>query len=291
MVTCYYYPSCVDSEWAPELCYWTSTMDQSLGGTNRFTGCNIRPVKDESGTERVKPEPEPIKPLTHNAQVDLGLSVLWADCNVGAENPWERGARIAWGETTAKTYYSLYNYKHAKAFVDARKWKFSKYTLNVNLDNNSYIDNKTSLDIEDDAAHVNWGGNWRMPTKEECMELFEKCEWKETTLNGVKGYRITSKVRGYTSNSIFLPCTSVFMLLFVDGNYYDTGCYMTSELGEFTTECVALYFDPVSSGGSDDKRTYYKPRKDGDHFWSKIRVMPISRTEGSYIRPVCARNQ
>ena len=95
------------------------------GGFINFSGCNIRPVKDESGTERVKPEPEPIKPLTHNAQVDLGLSVLWADCNVGAENPWERGARIAWGETTAKTYYSLYNYKHAKAFVDARKWKFS----------------------------------------------------------------------------------------------------------------------------------------------------------------------
>lgn len=286
----YYYPSCVDSEWAPELCYWTSTTDQSLGGTNRFTGCNIRPVKDESGTERVKPEPEPIKPLTHNAQVDLGLSVLWADCNVGAENPWERGARIAWGETTAKTYYSLYNYKHAKAFVDARKWKFSKYTLNVNLDNNSYIDNKTSLDIEDDAAHVNWGGNWRMPTKEECMELFEKCEWKETTLNGVKGYRVTSKVRGYTSNSIFLPCTSVFMLLFDDGNYYDTGCYMTSELGQFTTECVALYFDPVSSGGSDDKRTYYKPRKDKDgDLWSKIRIASVSRIKGAFIRPVCPR--
>lgn len=286
----YYYPSCVDSEWRGELCYWTSTMDQSLGSTNRFTGCNIRPVKDESGTERVKPEPEPIKPLTHNAQVDLGLSVLWADCNVGAENPWERGARIAWGETTAKTYYSLYNYKHSKAFVDARKWKFSKYTLNVNLDNNSYIDNKTSLDIEDDAAHVNWGGNWRMPTKEECMELFEKCEWKETTLNGVKGYRVTSKVRGYTSNSIFLPCTSVFVLLFDDGNYYDTGCYMTSELGEFTTECVALYFYPVSSGGSDDKRTYYKPRKDKDgDLWSKIRIASVSRIKGAFIRPVCPR--
>ena len=286
----YYYPSCVDSEWRGELCYWTSTMDQSLGSTNRFTGCNIRPVKDESGAERVKPEPDPIKPLTHNAQVDLGLSVLWADCNVGAENPWERGARIAWGETTAKTYYSLYNYKHAKAFVDARKWKFSKYTLNVNLDNNSYIDNKTSLDIEDDAAHVNWGGNWRMPTKEECMELFEKCEWKETTLNGVKGYRVTSKVRGYTSNSIFLPCTSVFVLLFDDGNYYDTGCYMTSELGEFTTECVALYFDPVSSGGSDDKRTYYKPRKDKDgDLWSKIRIASVSRVKGAFVRPVCPR--
>ena len=286
----YYYPSCVDSEWRGELCYWTSTMDQSLGSTNRFTGCNIRPVKDESGAERVKPEPEPIKPLTHNAQVDLGLSVLWADCNLGAEKPWERGARIAWGETTEKTYFSLYNYKHAKAFVDARKWNFSKYTLNVNLDSNSYIDNKTSLDIEDDAAHVNWGGDWRMPTKEECMELFEKCKWKETTLNGVKGYRITSKVRGYTSNSIFLPCTSVFALLFDDGNYYDTGCYMTSELGQFTTECVALYFYPVSSGGSDDKRTYYKPRKDKDgDLWSKIRIASVSRIKGAFVRPVCPR--
>ena len=122
------------------------------------------------------------------------------------------------------------------------------------------------------------------------MELFEKCEWEETTLNGVKGYRVTSKVRGYTSNSIFLPCTSFFLSLLKDSDY-DTGCYMTSELSpESTRECMGLYFSPVSSGGSDDKRTYYKPKKDKDgDLWSEIRIMSISRIKGAFIRPVCPR--
>ena len=288
----YHYPSCVETEWAPEVCYWTSTMDEALGNTTRrFNGCNIRPVKDESvAAERVKLEPEPIKPLMHNAQVDLGLSVLWADCNLGAENPWERGARIAWGETTEKTYYSFYNYKHAQAFFNSRKWKFSKYTVNVDVtDNYSYNDGKMRLDTEDDAAHVNWGGDWRMPTKEECIELFEKCEWEETTVNGIRGYRVTSKVPGYTSNSIFLPCTSVFWQLFEDSDY-DTGCYMTCELSpESISQCVALYFDPVTSGGSSDKRNYYKPRKENGHYWSKILIRSFNRTNGAYIRPVCER--
>ena len=288
----YHYPSCVDTVMGEEVCYWTSTMNQAIGNNNRNNGCNIRPVKEEPVTaERKKPEPEPIKPLTHNAQVDLGLSVLWADCNLGAENPWERGARIAWGETTEKTYYSLYNYKHSKAFVEANKWTYSKYTESGNvLDRNPYNDEKTHLDLEDDAAHVNWGGNWRMPTMEECLELFEKCEWKETTVNGVKGYKITSKVRGYRSNSIFLPCTSVWWSVF-DDHDYDQGCYMTSELSpESTSQCMALYFDPVASGGSGDKRTYYKPKEDKNgHLWSKILVAEISRTNGAFIRPVCPR--
>lgn len=271
--------------------YWTSNLEQSLGGSStRYQGLNIRPVLDQRVTaERKKLEPEPIKPLTHDAKVDLGLSVLWADCNLGAENPWERGARIAWGETTAKTYYSLYNYKLSKAFFDSRKWWYSKYTEDINLDNNPYIDGKMRLDLEDDAAHVNWGGNWRMPTKEECIELFEKCEWKETTVNGIKGYRITSKVPGYKSNSIFLPCTSVLFRQLEDGDF-DTGCYMTSDLStERTSLCVALYFDPIDSGSSDDIRDYYKPRKDGDHLWSKILMMSINRTDGAFIRPVCER--
>ena len=61
------------------------------------------------------------------------------------------------------------------------------------------------LEPDDDAAHVNWGGGWRMPTKEEFAELFEKCEWADTIQNDVFGFLFTSKVPGYTSESIFLP--------------------------------------------------------------------------------------
>ena len=281
--------------------YWTATMGQTLGGgDNRNRGLNIRPVLDQRvAAERKKLEPEPIKPLTHDAKVDLGLSVLWADCNLGADNPWERGARVAWGETTQKTYYSLYNYKHAKAFTDAKKWTYSKYTEDVNIDHNPYIDMKTRLDLEDDAAHVNWGGDWRMPTKEECRELFEKCEWKETTVNGVSGYRITSKVPGYKKNSIFLPCTSVWLLIPQyeddDPSRYNAGYYMTSELEPgFTRSCVTLCFDPIESGSWGDdsdekKRDYYNPKTEDGSIWSKILLNSCRRTEGAYIRPVCSK--
>ena len=282
-----------------DVCYWTATMGQSLGNDNRVRGLNIRPVMDQrASAERMKLEPDPIKPLTHDAKVDLGLSVLWADCNLGADNPWERGASVAWGETTQKTYYSLYNYKHAKVSDVAMKWTFSKYTVSGVLDNNPNVDSKTSLDLEDDAAHVNWGGDWRMPTKEECRELFEKCEWEETTVNGVSGYRITSKVPGYKKNSIFLPCTSVWFLTAYeddDPSSYNAGYYLTSELEPgYTGSCVVLYFDPVTSGSrgniDEKKRDYYKPRIDKDgSIWSKILLSSRSRTEGSFIRPVCPK--
>ena len=69
------------------------------------------------------------------------------------------------------------------------------------------VDNKTALDPEDDAAHVNWGGSWRMPTNAEFEELLNtsNCTWTWTTLNGVSGYKVVSKKSGYAGNWIFLP--------------------------------------------------------------------------------------
>ena len=135
-----------------------------------------------------------------------------------------------------------------------------------------------------------------MPTKEECRELFEKCKWTETPVNGVHGYKITSKVPGYTKNSIFLPCTSVwFLALFEDDDpsRYDAGYYMTSELEPgFTRNCVALSFDPVKAGSSSgyDKRDYYNPTIDDDgDIWSNILLSSYNRIEGAYIRPVCPK--
>ena len=111
--------------------------------------------------------------------VDLGLSVKWATCNVGANAPEQYGDYFAWGETMPKRRYT-------------RK--------------NSLTYEKTMGDISGhvnyDAATANWGGDWRMPTKEEMQELLDNCKWEETELNGVEGYKVTSKVN---SNYIFLP--------------------------------------------------------------------------------------
>jgi uncharacterized protein (TIGR02145 family) len=110
--------------------------------------------------------------LVQGVAVDLGLSVKWANCNVGASTPEEYGDYFAWGEVHPK--------------------------------NNTYtygLDSKT-LPPHADAATVNWGGAWRMPTDAEWTELREQCTWTWTTQNGVYGRKVTSKTNG---NSIFLP--------------------------------------------------------------------------------------
>ena len=111
--------------------------------------------------------------------VDLGLSVKWATCNVGASSPEDYGNYYAWGETTTKSEYTNSNSKtYGKSINDIKG-------------NTQY-----------DAARANWGGDWRMPTESEMEDLIYKCTWTWTTQNGVKGYKVTSKVN---SNSIFLP--------------------------------------------------------------------------------------
>ena len=131
--------------------------------------------------------------------VDLGLSVKWATCNVGATKPEDYGDYFAWGETTTKSSYTWSDLTYC---LDSRGEKFSKY---VSKSSYGTVDNKTTLELNDDAARVNWGGKWRMPTATEFDELLNNCTWTWTTLNGVKGYKVTGKNKGYTDKSIFLP--------------------------------------------------------------------------------------
>ena len=128
--------------------------------------------------------------------VDLGLpsGTLWADRNVGAATPEAYGDYFAWGEVEPKDYY----------YWDSYKWcNGSSSTLTKYCTNSSYgtIDNKTILDLEDDAAYVNMGAEWRMPTLTEQRELLDNCTWTWTTQNGVYGRKVTGK----NGNSIFLP--------------------------------------------------------------------------------------
>ena len=130
-----------------------------------------------------------------NGAVDLGLSVYWAECNLGAETSYDYGDYYAWGETSVKSEYTLENYKFYKS-GDYSNAKFTKY---------NFEDAKGSryqLDKQDDAASVKLGGKWRIPTDKELSELYEKCTWKYTTRNGIKGFEVTSSING---NSIFLP--------------------------------------------------------------------------------------
>ena len=139
--------------------------------------------------------------------VDLGLSVKWATCNVGATKPEDYGDYFAWGETQPKSEYNWKNYKWCEGSDDT----LTKYCTDSD---DGIVDNKTVLDLTDDAANVNWGGDWRMPTWTEWYELLEECTWIWSSLNGVIGYNVTSKIN---NNSIFLPAAGYRVNTDLDG--------------------------------------------------------------------------
>ena len=146
--------------------------------------------------------------------VDLGLSVKWASCNVGANFPEEYGGYYAWGETVEKYDYSWNSYEWCGD--DGKIMK--RYCTDILFGD---VDDKRTLDSGDDVAHVEWGAKWRMPTREELDELCYNCSWEWTNINGINGY----KVKGANANSIFLPVAgyrygSAFNNRGVSGNYW-----------------------------------------------------------------------
>ncbi len=152
--------------------------------------------------------------------VDLGLpsGLLWATCNVGADSPDDYGDYFAWGETETKSDYDW----------DTYKWyNGSENTLTKYCTKSSYgtVDNRTVLEMSDDAARANWGGDWRMPTKEEWQELEDRCTWTWTTQGGKSGYRVT----GTNGRSLFLPAAGgrFGSSLYNAGSY---GLYWSSSL-------------------------------------------------------------
>ena len=151
--------------------------------------------------------------------VDLGLSVKWATCNVGANSAEEAGDYFAWGETEPKDIYSYASYKYmATQYLTS----LTKYCFNSEYGNEGFTDDLTTLLPEDDAATANLGSCWRMPTMEEITELFNNCSSMWTTINGVNGYLLTSEVEGYTDKSIFLPAAG---FKDIEGIAYNTNKY------------------------------------------------------------------
>jgi len=166
--------------------------------------------------------------------VDLGLSVKWASMNVGATKPTGFGTYFAWGETTAKAYYSWGTYAWSKG--DSQM--LTKY---------SNTDRRTLLAASDDAARACWGGQWRMPTVSEYEELVNpaNCTWEWTTQDGVNGYKVTGKKTG---KSIFLPVTG---FRFYDGIQFRGiyGVYWTSSLYSANPNkawCLEFNFTDIS---------------------------------------------
>lgn len=168
--------------------------------------------------------------------VDLGLSVKWASCNVGAESPEEYGDYFAWGETEEKSDYDWETYKWwSDANGDGQSEENEMIDIGNNISGTKY-----------DVAHVKWGGGWRMPTKNEIQELVDKCSWKMTIYSEVNGYLVT----GPNGNSIFLPAAG-------DNKSYNghSGYYWASTVGDNEAlhggSCCAYCFSFWSSGYED----------------------------------------
>ena len=143
--------------------------------------------------------------------VDLGLSVKWATCNVGANSPEDYGEYYAWGETSTKSSYTENNCATYKKIIGDIKG--------------------TNMDV----AHVKWGGSWRMPTKEEIDELCEKCNWEWTG----SGYEVT----GPNGNSIYLPAAGSRIGVKLHGDGLYGGYSSSTPNSENTQDAYGLGID------------------------------------------------
>ena len=191
--------------------------------------------------------------------VDLGLSVMWAETNIGADTHDDYGDFFAWGETEPKTQYTWKSYK----LCEGNSGTLTKYNNNAH---NGTVDNKTVLDPEDDAAHVNWGGSWRMPTSKEVDELIKQCTWLGLSPGGFI-------VKGPNGCSIFLPATRSYdseTLGRIDS--YD-GKYWTNSLGGF--ESSMAWYMTFSYNWRISNWDIYIDYRTG------------SRCRGRCVRPVC----
>ena len=145
---------------------------------------------------------DPVTPTEYES-VDLGLpsGTLWATCNVGAVNPEDCGDYFAWGEVVPNKEYYWWE-TTAWVYVENGKIYLSKYNTKST---NGEIDNKTELDPEDDAAYVNMGPEWRMPSRDQIFELFDYCTWEWIQVNGMNGQMVT----GPNGNTVFFPASGI----------------------------------------------------------------------------------
>lgn len=171
----------------------------------------------------------------------------WATTNIGAEKPEDYGYYFWWGDTVG---YKRENNKWVASDGSNSNFSFSSITTcNKNvaiLQSEGWITPEGVLAPEHDAAHTHWGGDWRMPTKQEFDDLNNKCDWTWTTMNGVNGYMVRGK-DDFASASVFLPCA---------GYCDETSLYNAGSFG--------LYWSSVPHS-DDNYGAWYLFFNSGDH--------------------------
>lgn len=236
--SCYYWTSDrPTNEGAAYFSWITNDGTASISSCGKIYGLPVRAVKPGNKMPKVS------NPSLGHEWVDLGLSALWATTNLGATQNYQIGNFYAWGETKPQGSgtYDWSSYKYCSGSMTS----LTKYNTDSDYGN---VDGLTKLVLTDDAARANWGGEWRMPTKNEMKELINNCNFTQTTLNGYDVVKITSKINGrsiyvrmagyYWQNASYDTDCALFWTseTDVDGSYYGSVFYFSN--GE-TTDWVA----------------------------------------------------
>ncbi|MCQ2136253.1 MAG: hypothetical protein MJY67_04980 [Bacteroidales bacterium] len=202
-------------------------------------------------------------PYNGHECVDLGLSVKWATCNVGASKPEDYGALYQWAGIKDVTGLSI-NLDWSNCPYHTGSDQYTGWTKYVLSAKSSYWsgtgspDNKTVLDPSDDVASVAWRGTWRMPTVAEWDELLniDNCSWTWTSINEIDGYKVQSKKSGYTDKWIFLPAAGVRLAGYHhylgSSGYYGSSSLHTSDPGYV----YSVYFKSGEFERSYNRRYY-----------------------------------
>lgn len=212
-----------------------NALAQNVGGEIKRNSSNS--AKSELSVKK----PTQVRKVTEHEYVDLGLSVKWATCNLGAASPSDFGNYYAWAEIEPKADYSENNYVY-------RDEEGQYFVFDSDIEG-----------TEDDAAHIAWKSSWRLPTKEEWEELGRKCKWEWTNKDGHNGYLIT----GSTGNSIFLPAAGGY--IGSELSYTKMGLYWSSKQMEYLVNgAYGLHFNSSGAGWGD-----------GSYRWQGHTIRPV----------------
>ena len=165
--------------------------------------------------------------------VDLGLSVLWADCNVGGNSESPIGGLYGWGDPSGKkisqNIKDYLNYKDEESLATPQDISRTQY----------------------DIATQKWGKKWRIPNRKHWEELIMKCQWKKVKQGNIDGYRVW----GPNGNTIFLPFTGIRFEEKISNAY--SGYYWTSEIASDDNTCAYyFYFDAETWNDNVNTRNY-----------------------------------
>jgi len=225
------------------------------GTTRKWEARRPESIGDNNDQQDTTPYSPPTGFKNGRAYVDLGLpsGTVWAYCNIGANSPTDAGDYYAWGETSPKETYGWSNYRYCNGTYES----LTKYCTELSwmeFGNDGYTDTLTTLEASDDAATVNWGSDWRMPTEAEINELRLNCEW-EPLDDGINviGYIIT----GPNGNSIVLPFTGYYKNSEIIDEQY-SGHFWSSSLDSqipYTSRCIYFQTSYIQ-GINTDYRCY-----------------------------------